>query len=51
MEDIKIEILPNLYLKEDGTFDLEKALRLMVTYYENFKGNPYFAIDNYLETS
>ena len=28
MEDIKIEILPNLYLKEDGTFDLEKALQM-----------------------
>ena len=27
MEDIKIEILPNLYLKEDGTFDLEKGRR------------------------
>lgn len=28
MEDIKIEILPNLYLKEDETFDLEKALQM-----------------------
>lgn len=28
MENIKIEILPNLYLKNDGTFDLEKALQM-----------------------
>lgn len=28
MENIKIDILPNLYLKEDGTFDKEKAFNI-----------------------
>lgn len=28
MEKIKIDILPNLYLKEDGTFDKEKAFNI-----------------------
>ncbi len=32
---------------KENSFDLDKALRLMVTYYENLKGNPYLAIDNY----
>ena len=31
----------------ESAFDYEKALRLMVTYYENSKGNPYMPIDNF----
>lgn len=29
-----------------SSFDIDTALRQMVTYYENYKGCPYFAIDN-----
>ncbi|MDJ0306796.1 helicase-related protein [Dehalobacter sp.] len=31
----------------ESTFDFEAALRQMVTYYENFKGNPYLAIEEF----
>ena len=30
-----------------SNFDLDTALRQMVTYYENYRGNPFMAIDHY----
>lgn len=30
-----------------SAFDFEAALRQMVTYYENYKGNPYLSIENF----
>ena len=31
----------------NSAFDFEAALRQMVTYYENYKGNPYLPIENF----
>lgn len=35
------------FVGTDMSFDLDNALRLMVTYYENSKGTPVFLADNY----
>jgi superfamily II DNA/RNA helicase len=32
---------------KNSAFDFEAALRQMVTYYENYKGNPYLPIENF----
>ena len=36
-----------LMIGTNSAFDFEAALRQMVTYYENYKGNPYLPIENF----
>ena len=48
MKDLIKEEKDLTSLIETGpAFDFESALRQMVTYYENYKGNPYLPIDNF----
>lgn len=35
------------FVESESTFDFEDALRMMVTYYENSRGNPYMPIDHF----
>jgi len=35
------------FVGKESDFDLEIALKRMLTYYESYKGNPYLAIENY----
>ena len=60
-EDLKKEVQNTVKLKEllkdekdldalvgrESTFDFESALREMVTYFENYKGNPYLPVHNF----
>lgn len=60
-EDLKTQVKNTMQIRElikeekdltsmigaGSTFDFEHALRQMVTYYENYKGNPFLPIENF----